>query len=148
MLASSCPSFLLFPLIDLFLVNFLQANEPTASRCETVLNTTMAEMDVYHEQKIEDVKMLVGDYLDGEIALYEQVCGFFFGRQEKTGPFFFLCITTIYLTNQLIDPNPSQICKQQSFLSIYHLISISSSSPTFNPRKRSGISQSHFKLEL
>ena len=46
-----------------------------ASRCETVLNTTMAEMDVYHEQKIEDIKMLVGDYLDGEIALYEQVCG-------------------------------------------------------------------------
>jgi hypothetical protein len=35
----------------------------------------MAEMDVYHEQKIEDIKMLVGDYLDGEITLYEQVCG-------------------------------------------------------------------------
>ena len=35
----------------------------------------MAEMDVYHEQKIEDIKMFVGDYLDGEIALYEQVCG-------------------------------------------------------------------------
>jgi len=33
----------------------------------------MAEMDVYHEQKIEDIKMLVGDYLDGEIALYEQI---------------------------------------------------------------------------
>jgi len=49
------------------------ADEPTASRCETVLNTTMAEMDVYHEQKIEDVKMLVGDYLDSEIALYEQI---------------------------------------------------------------------------
>ena len=46
-----------------------------ASRCETVLNTTMAEMDVYHDQKIEDIKMLVGDYLEGEIALYEQVCG-------------------------------------------------------------------------
>jgi WASP-binding domain of Sorting nexin protein len=58
--------------------NRLQADESTASRCETVLNTTMAEMDVYHEQKIEDVKMLVGDYLDGEIALYEQVCGLFF----------------------------------------------------------------------
>lgn len=55
--------------------NLVQADEPLASRCETVLNTTMAEMDVYHEQKIEDIKMLVGDYLDGEIALYEQVCG-------------------------------------------------------------------------
>ena len=57
--------------------NILQVGEPIASRCETVLNTTMAEMDVYHEQKIEDIKMLVGDYLDGEIALYEQVCGLF-----------------------------------------------------------------------
>jgi len=33
----------------------------------------MAEMDVYHEQKIEDVKMVIGDYLDGEIVLYEQI---------------------------------------------------------------------------
>ena len=56
----------------------LQADEPTASRCETVLNTTMAEMDVYHEQKIEDMRTVVGDYLDGEIILYEQVCVFFF----------------------------------------------------------------------
>ena len=37
----------------------------------------MAEMEVYHEQKIEDVKTLIGDHLDGEIALYEQVCDFF-----------------------------------------------------------------------
>ena len=55
----------------------LQVDEPTASRCETVLNTTMAEMDVYHEQKIEDMRTVVGDYLDGEIILYEQVCVFF-----------------------------------------------------------------------
>jgi hypothetical protein len=47
----------------------------------------MAEMDVYHEQKIEDIKMLVGDYLDGEIALYEQVCGPFLP------PLSFLCAT-------------------------------------------------------
>jgi sorting nexin-9/18/33 len=54
-------------------LNLLQVDDPIASRCETVLNTTMAEMDVYHEQKLEDVKMVVGDYLDGEIVLYEQV---------------------------------------------------------------------------
>lgn len=36
----------------------------------------MAEMDVYHEQKIEDVKMVIGDYLDSEIVLYEQACNF------------------------------------------------------------------------
>ena len=66
----------------------LQADESTASRCETVLSTTMAEMDVYHEQKIEDVKMLVGDYLDGEIALYEQVCDLFFFFETKAIPLF------------------------------------------------------------
>ena len=47
----------------------------------------MAEMDVYHEQKIEDIKTLVGDYLDGEIALYEQACGHFLL------PLSFLCTT-------------------------------------------------------
>ena len=43
------------------------------ARCETVLNTTMAEMDVYHTQKGEDLKMITVDHLDGEIAFYEQV---------------------------------------------------------------------------
>ncbi|KAJ4473843.1 hypothetical protein J3R30DRAFT_3707813 [Lentinula aciculospora] len=42
-------------------------------RCETVLNTTMAEMETYHSQKVEDFEMLTKDHLDGEIALYEQV---------------------------------------------------------------------------
>lgn len=44
-----------------------------AARCETVLNTTMAEMDTYHSQKLEDFRSLMTDHLDGEIALYEQV---------------------------------------------------------------------------
>ena len=43
-----------------------------AARCETVLNTTMAEMDTYHTQKVEDFQALAKDHLDGEIALYEQ----------------------------------------------------------------------------
>ena len=33
----------------------------------------MAEMDVYHRQKGEDLKAIAVDHLDGEIALYEQV---------------------------------------------------------------------------
>ncbi|KAF8155604.1 hypothetical protein B0H34DRAFT_659740 [Crassisporium funariophilum] len=49
------------------------ADEDMASRCETVLNTTMAEMDTYHSQKVEDFKTLVQDHLDGEIAFYEQI---------------------------------------------------------------------------
>lgn len=44
-----------------------------ASRCETVLNTTMAEMETYHTQKIEDFSTLTKEHLDGEIQLYQQV---------------------------------------------------------------------------
>ncbi|EEB91260.1 hypothetical protein MPER_10413 [Moniliophthora perniciosa FA553] len=50
------------------------ADEEIASRCETVLNTTMAEMETYHAQKVEDFSSLAKEHLDGEIVLYEQVC--------------------------------------------------------------------------
>ncbi|TRM63593.1 hypothetical protein BD626DRAFT_494763 [Schizophyllum amplum] len=50
-----------------------QANDDVAARCETVLNTTMAEMDTYHQQKVEDFGSLAKDHLDGEIKFYEQV---------------------------------------------------------------------------
>ena len=43
------------------------------TRCETVLNATMAEMDAYHAQKVDDLKAIAVDHLDGEIAFYEQV---------------------------------------------------------------------------
>ncbi|EKM57596.1 uncharacterized protein PHACADRAFT_115831 [Phanerochaete carnosa HHB-10118-sp] len=48
-------------------------NEEVAARCETVLNTTMAEFETYHNQKAEDFRTLTTEYLDGEIALYEQI---------------------------------------------------------------------------
>ncbi len=44
-----------------------------AARCETVLNTTMAEMETFHTQKNEDFSTLTKDHLDGEIEFYEQV---------------------------------------------------------------------------
>jgi sorting nexin-9/18/33 len=44
-----------------------------ASRCETVLNITMAEMETYHTQKGEDFRTLSTEHLDGEITFYEQV---------------------------------------------------------------------------
>ena len=44
-----------------------------AARCETVLNTTMAEMETYHTQKLEDFGAIAKEHLDGEIAFYEQV---------------------------------------------------------------------------
>jgi len=48
-------------------------NEEMAARCETVLNTTMAEIETYHTQKLEDFQALTKDYLDGEIEFHEQV---------------------------------------------------------------------------
>jgi len=50
-----------------------QPDEDLAARCETVLNTTMAEMDTYHTQKVEDFTALATEHLDGEIEFYEQV---------------------------------------------------------------------------
>jgi len=44
-----------------------------AARCETVLNTTMAEMDTYHDQKVENFSTITREHLDGEIHFYEQV---------------------------------------------------------------------------
>lgn len=50
-----------------------EEDEEVAARCETVLNTTMAEMETYHTQKVEDFQTLAKEHLDGEIALYEQI---------------------------------------------------------------------------
>ncbi|KAF9534384.1 hypothetical protein CPB83DRAFT_844159 [Crepidotus variabilis] len=49
------------------------SEEDIAARCETVLNTTMAEMDTYHAQKVQDLRSIAVDHLDGEIAFYEQI---------------------------------------------------------------------------
>lgn len=54
------------------LTDRFQENEEMAARCETVLNTTMAEIETYHTQKQEDFQTLTKDHLDGEIALHEQ----------------------------------------------------------------------------
>ncbi|KAI0761285.1 PX-domain-containing protein [Trametes elegans] len=48
-------------------------DEEMAARCETVLNVTMAEMDTYHTQKVQDFQELTKEHLDGEIAFYEQI---------------------------------------------------------------------------
>ncbi|KAF7795635.1 hypothetical protein EIP86_006800 [Pleurotus ostreatoroseus] len=48
-------------------------DEEVAARCETVLNTTMAEFETYHTQKAEDFHGLTTEILDGEIELYEQI---------------------------------------------------------------------------
>ncbi|KAF8741787.1 WASP-binding domain of Sorting nexin protein, partial [Rhizoctonia solani] len=48
-------------------------NHDTSSRCETVLHTTLAELETYHTQRAEDLTRVATEYLDEEIALYEQV---------------------------------------------------------------------------
>ncbi|KAG8736966.1 hypothetical protein FRC10_008679 [Ceratobasidium sp. 414] len=54
--------------------NSSRADGPeVAARCETVLNTTMAEFDTYHEQRGEDMTQIAVEYLDSEIGFYEQV---------------------------------------------------------------------------
>ncbi|KAG1852653.1 hypothetical protein C8R48DRAFT_676150 [Suillus tomentosus] len=50
-----------------------ESNDEMAARSETVLNTTMAEMDTYHDQKVEKFSTIMREYLDGEIHLYKQV---------------------------------------------------------------------------
>ncbi|KAJ1311888.1 hypothetical protein OPQ81_010347 [Rhizoctonia solani] len=49
------------------------SNHETSSRCETVLHTTLAEFETYHTQRSEDLTWIATEYLDEEIALYEQV---------------------------------------------------------------------------
>lgn len=34
----------------------------------------MAEMEIYHSQKVEDFTQIAKEHLDGEIEFYEQVC--------------------------------------------------------------------------
>ncbi|KAG2342303.1 hypothetical protein BDR05DRAFT_357037 [Suillus weaverae] len=50
-----------------------KSNDEMTARCETVLNTTMAEMDTYHDQKVENFSTITREHLDGEINFYEQV---------------------------------------------------------------------------
>ncbi|KAF8591301.1 hypothetical protein K439DRAFT_1327615 [Ramaria rubella] len=47
--------------------------DDVAARCETVLNTTMAEFETYHSQKVEDFERFATEHLDGEIEFHEQV---------------------------------------------------------------------------
>ncbi|KAG2045819.1 hypothetical protein BDR06DRAFT_332975 [Suillus hirtellus] len=44
-----------------------------SAHCKTVLNITMAEMDTYHNQKVENFSTIAREYLDGEIHFYKQV---------------------------------------------------------------------------
>jgi len=61
----------------------------------------MAEMDIYHTQKGEDLKTITVDHLDGEIAFYEQV-------RKSLAPMIHLELTWTYLLSPKdFDPSES-----------------------------------------
>ncbi len=49
-----------------------KSEDEVVARCETVMSTTMAEFDLYHDQKREDFEKVTKDYLNGEIQFYEK----------------------------------------------------------------------------
>lgn len=90
----------------------------------------MAEMETYHSQKVEDFETLAKDHLDGEIALYEQVCrdgifcGSYFGLAN--------CLLTQILTRLQI-ARSSFDKSTGSFTHLSNSSSLASPIPSFSP---------------
>ncbi|KAL5499175.1 hypothetical protein ACEPAH_1693 [Sanghuangporus vaninii] len=68
-----------------------EEEDSVAARCETVLNTTLAEFDAYHTAKRDDFERVVTSHLDGEIAFYEKV------------------LTRLRTTRALFDTSPTEL---------------------------------------
>ena len=47
--------------------------ETISSRCDTVFNVTLAEIDRIHDERVWDFKENTKQYLDGQIEFYEKV---------------------------------------------------------------------------
>ena len=47
--------------------------ETIRSRCDTVFNVTLAEVDRIHEERVQDFQENTKQYLDGQIEVYEKV---------------------------------------------------------------------------
>ncbi|KAG0338679.1 hypothetical protein BG000_003615 [Podila horticola] len=48
-------------------------SETVKSRCDTVFNITMAEMDRAHDERVQDFQKSTGDFLDSQIAYHEKM---------------------------------------------------------------------------
>ncbi|KAK4689866.1 sorting nexin-9/18/33, partial [Tremellales sp. Uapishka_1] len=48
-------------------------SELISSRCETILNSTLSEIDHYHDTKTADIRALLSTYLDSEITTHEKI---------------------------------------------------------------------------
>ncbi|KAL5522561.1 hypothetical protein ACEPAG_8578 [Sanghuangporus baumii] len=68
-----------------------EEEDSVAARCETVLNTTLAEFDAYHSAKRDDFERIVTSHLDGEIAFYEKI------------------LTRLRTTRALFDASPTEL---------------------------------------
>ena len=51
--------------------------EEIVLRCNTVLNTMMAKMEMFRAQKVEDIALITKEHLDSNIKFYERVDFFF-----------------------------------------------------------------------
>jgi sorting nexin-9/18/33 len=47
--------------------------ETVRSRCDTVFNVTLAEVDRIHDERVQDFQENAKQYLDGQIEVYEKV---------------------------------------------------------------------------
>ena len=59
------------PLFSLFTQEI--DSETVKSRCDTVFNITLAEMDRVHDERVEDFQMGTKEFLDSQIAYHEKV---------------------------------------------------------------------------
>lgn len=48
-------------------------SETVKSRCDTVFNITLAEMDRAHDERVQDFQKSTKDFLDSQIAYHEKV---------------------------------------------------------------------------
>lgn len=48
-------------------------DEEAISRCETLLNLTTAEMELVHEQQLQDLRQFSENYLDAQITMHTEV---------------------------------------------------------------------------
>ncbi|KAF8761714.1 WASP-binding domain of Sorting nexin protein [Rhizoctonia solani] len=93
-------------------INRNHAHHDTSSRCETVLHTTLAELETYHTQRAEDLTRVATEYLDEEIALYEQVLARLraaragFEQKDAAGRDLFLPTPVPQPTAHVYDPAP------------------------------------------
>ncbi|EPQ26497.1 uncharacterized protein PFL1_05819 [Pseudozyma flocculosa PF-1] len=68
-----------------------QESERIASRCETVLNVTLAEMDRVHDERVEDLHSIGKRFLDSQIDVYEDILATLKSARAHYDPEYYDC---------------------------------------------------------